>query len=498
MTNIKNPFRIALLFILLPSIFVYSLIEELNPNIVNAENKIKILEESVKSEFPQGIRYSLNIDSDKTIEEVIVRFRIGQQTTMVYDYMELETGDTTQANFFWRTNTASRHIPPGTIITYSFEILDSNSEKLTTQQKEFVYEDPNYSWEYVSNGSVTVGYHGPIKRRAKSILDITFRTVERMGPILGSDLSIPITITIYNNNREMLGALAPGSKSIRSELITEGQAYTTMGTILMQAGGSLALGTASHEVTHILIHRAAEKRARSVPSWLHEGLAEYGNLNSGFSYDAALDFAIETNRLLPITTMQGMPGTADDIMIFYGQSKSLISFIAETYGEESINELMATIKSGKNAGSAFQIVYGISLLEVENLWRISVGAPEYALLDKEKLLPTPIPIATIAPYTVKNLSTLGQATQKESSTPINKENTSEKSAEIVEEIHSTPNESTDSQQLTPASCDPSKSVEGLNSMELPLLLIIGLIPFARKRLKTNKSHSERHQKYESK
>ena len=232
----------------------------------------------------------------------------------------------------------------------------------------------------------------------------------------------------------------------------------------MQAGGSLALGTASHEVTHILIHRAAEKRARSVPSWLHEGLAEYGNLNSGFSYDAALDFAIETNRLLPITTMQGMPGTADDIMIFYGQSKSLISFIAETYGEESITELMATIKSGKNAGSAFQIVYGISLLEVENLWRISVGAPEYALLDKEKLLPTPIPIATIAPYTVKNLSTLGQATQKESSPLINKENDSEKSAEIVEEIHSTPNESTDSQQLTPASCDPSKSVEGLNKM----------------------------------
>ena len=474
MTNIKISYRLHLLFILFFPIFTYILASIIQPQILNAENKINIIEESVKTEFPQGIRYKLEIDSANRIEEVIVRFRIGQQATMVYDYMELENSGTTHANFFWRTNTASRHIPPGTIITYSFEILDDTNQKLTTPKKEFVYEDPNYSWDYVSNGSVTVGYHGPIKRRAKAVLDVTFKTVERMGPILGSDLSVPIRITIYNNNREMLGALPPGSKSIRTELITEGQAYTTMGTILMQAGGSLALGTASHEVTHILIHRAAEKRARSVPSWLHEGLAEYGNLNSGFSYDAALDFAIETNRLLPITTMQGMPGTADDIMIFYGQSKSFISFIIETFGEKSITELMATIKSGKNAETSFKIVYDISLLEAENLWRNSVGAPEYNLLDKEKLLPTPIPISTIAPYTVANLSTSGQSTQLDNSTEV-----------VNEKIQEEP------QQLTSPGCNPSKSSNGLNSMELPILLIVGLIPLARKRLKLKNRSSEK-------
>ena len=497
MTNIKNHFRAILLLLLLSSIFGFVANETFQPGILNAENKIKILDESIKSEFPQGIRYQLQIDSPNPIEEVVVRFRIGQQTIMVYDYMELETAETIHANFFWRTNTASRYIPPGTIITYSFEILDSNSEKFITEPKEFVYDDPNYIWEYVSNGSVTVGYHGPIKRRAQAILDITFRTVEHMGPVLGSDLSIPIRITIYNNNKEMLGALAPGSKSIRRELITEGQAYTTMGTILMQAGGSLALGTASHEVTHILIHRAAEKRARSVPSWLHEGLAEYGNLNSGFSYDAALDFAIETNRLLPITTMQGMPGTADDIMIFYGQSKSLISFIAKTYGEESIKELMASIKTGKNTETTFKLVYGISLLEVENSWRISVGAPEYDLLDKEKLLPTPIPIATIAPYTVKNLSRLGQKTNQETSSPSLTKKKSKKPEQPEATISLTTKNSQEIQKPSSGSCNFSKSNRGVNSMGLPLILIIGLIPFARKKLNINKSAFENKQNDES-
>ena len=172
--------------------------------------------------------------------------------------------------------------------------------------------------------------------------------------------------------------------------------------------------------------------------------------------------------------MQGMPGTADDIMIFYGQSKSFISFIIETFGEKSITELMATIKSGKNAETSFKIVYDISLLEAENLWRNSVGAPEYNLLDKEKLLPTPIPISTIAPYTVANLSKSGQSTQLDNSTEV-----------VNEKIQEEP------QQLTSPGCNPSKSSNGLNSMELPILLIVGLIPLARKRLKLKNRSSEK-------
>ena len=76
MTNIKISYRLHLLFILFFPIFTYILASIIQPQILNAENKINIIEESVKTEFPQGIRYKLEIDSANRIEEVIVRFRI--------------------------------------------------------------------------------------------------------------------------------------------------------------------------------------------------------------------------------------------------------------------------------------------------------------------------------------------------------------------------------------------------------------------------------------
>ena len=70
MTNIKISYRLHLLFILFFPIFTYILASIIQPQILNAENKINIIEESVKTEFPQGIRYKLEIDSANRIEEL--------------------------------------------------------------------------------------------------------------------------------------------------------------------------------------------------------------------------------------------------------------------------------------------------------------------------------------------------------------------------------------------------------------------------------------------
>ena len=375
---------------------------------------IEVLSSSVTSEFPEGFRIKVEARGENEITSMAVRLRIGQQTRGAYDYLNgpedavFESGVLVNGELFWRTDTGARYIPPGTIITYNFEIEDSEGTRLETEKEEFIYYDARFKdeegrsrWEEVSDGPVTVAYNSSaVKKRAEDILKTIVDTLAMMGPILGADTESPVRVTMYNNVRDMLDALPPRSATISRELITEGQAFTDVGTLLVLGGGRLALGTASHEVTHIIVHRAGDAIIRQVPSWLNEGLAEYGNVDPGFAYDIALDFAIATDRLLPVMFVPTLPGDPEDVIIFYGQSRSIVNLMIDRYGEDKMMELMATLKSGTDMDEALQEVYGFDRLELDTMWRDSVGAEPYVLPERGSALPTPIPLRPILPYSL--------------------------------------------------------------------------------------------------
>ena len=387
--------RVTLVFV----ICVFAVLVSAGSAFASSE-AIAVASADVVSEFPDGMRFSIEVESEEEIEEIAVKFRTGTQKREVYGYMEFDEAKVVDSELFWRTNTSGRYIPPGTIIYYYFEIRDAAGNELVTDTEEFIYEDARFTWEEVADGPVAVAYHGPVKTRAEIILDSIVQTLDFMGPILDADTTVPIRVTMYNNVKEMLEALPPGSSTIRRELITEGQAFTNIGTLLVLGGGRRAKGTASHEVTHILTHRAGDSAARSIPSWLDEGLAEFGNIDPGISYDIALEFAMATDRLLPITSMPILPGDPEDVIIFYGQARSLIQFMVFRYGPQAMRQLLSTLKAGANMEDAIQDIYGVSRIELENQWRDTIGAEHYVQPDRESAKPTPIPRPTLQLFTL--------------------------------------------------------------------------------------------------
>ncbi len=364
------------------------------------DGTIEIISTSVVSEFPEGIRFSLEAKSDKEIETVAVRFKIGQQTAGAYNYLDFEQGTLIDSELFWRTNTSVRYIPPGTVIRYSFEVEDVDGGFLKTAQEVFTYHDARFTWEEISDGPVTVAYHGPVKSRAQTILETIVETFSIMGPLLGADIEAPLRVTVYNNVKEMLQALPPRSATISRELITEGQAFTNVGTLLILGSSRLYVGTSAHEAVHILTHRAGDSTFRRVPSWLDEGLAEFGNPEPGYSYDIALDFALETDRLMPITFMETTPGDPEDVIIFYGEARSIVRFMVFQYGPFAMRDLIADLKSGTNMDDALEKLYGVDRIGLENLWREAIYAPLYEPPDLEAARPTAVPRPTVLPYTL--------------------------------------------------------------------------------------------------
>ena len=381
-----------------------------------SSSSFKVMESSIVSEFPEGYRIKVAAEAANEIKQIAVRMRIGQRTREVYEYMgdeggeasgargrtlELTPGKSVRAELFRWTNSTSTYIPPGTIITYNFDIEDMEGNVHKTEPEQFVYTDVRYEWKEVTDGLVTVAYHGPVEKRARDVLDTATRVIDLISPIYGAVHEDPIRISMYNNAAELVDAYPPRYGAIGHGVIVDGQAHTHEGLVMIEAGGRDALGTTAHEITHIIIHRATfNPRAQNMPSWLNEGLAEFGNIHATVGYDLALEFAVQNDRVLPIMFMRGQPSKGEDIIIFYGQARSVVRWLYRTYGRDTLTEFLSYLRRGNSLDRAFTRAYGGDRIEITNRWREEIGAKLYEPPSDERVKPTPVPQRTLGLYSL--------------------------------------------------------------------------------------------------
>lgn len=339
------------------------------------QGQISILSEEVTSQFPDGISFSLTLESSNPIDEVRV-FYSYQESTTSYGYMEFEPTQPIQAYYLLSTNntgSAGSFIPPGATFRYSFEVRDRSGNIHHTAQKEFVYLDSRFEWEIIEEAPITVYYYGPTEKRAQTILQASLQAVTMMSSVLGVDNVEPINIVAYNNYRHMALALPPRSQAVREGLVTEGQAFTDIRVLLVLAFVENIQGIASHEVTHVLIDDASGQGYDVMPLWLNEGLAELGNVDPTETYDNALLYGIYTRRLKPLWYLSTFAGDPDDILIAYGQSRSIVSYLANVYGHKKMAQFMTEMDNKLSVDEAMLEVYGFDQEGLDAEWRTQIG-----------------------------------------------------------------------------------------------------------------------------
>ena len=346
---------------------------------------VRFLSGGLESNFPEDIRFYTSFESDIEIDDVRVRFTTGPITTGQYDYLDVDEVSESlfDGELIWRVNTSARYIPPGTTVDFVFEAIDEEGNEYLSEQYSQIMLDSRYEWDVVSRGPIYVYYHGPVQVRAERLAEAAKESMEMMGPITGSEIETPIVVTLYNNNAEMIGAVSARSATISRELITEGQAFFDHSVVLVLSG-SRDIGTLTHELTHILVGRAAGGSTALVPLWLNEGLAEFGNLDKGLSYVYFLDWAVDTQRLIPFTRLQSFPGDPNLVIVSYGQSRNFVEYLIDTYGAGKIAETLTSIGEGRSGDIAIRNVYGKTLQQLDNEWRDKIGADAY-------VPPTPTP-----------------------------------------------------------------------------------------------------------
>ncbi|TDI93425.1 MAG: hypothetical protein E2O75_01680, partial [Chloroflexi bacterium] len=206
---------------------------------VSAQSKesVRVVSSSATSEFPEGMRFKLELESDVRIDDVRVTFEIGARRTTQYAYMDLDqtTKPLVSGELFQRTNTNDRYIPPGAMITYWFEITDENGDSFLTDPETFRFEDARFEWDEVTLGAITILYHGPVRVRAERLAEAAVESLGIMGPVTGAETETQIVMTLYNNNAEMIEAVVARSLATSRELITEGQAFDSESVVIVLA-----------------------------------------------------------------------------------------------------------------------------------------------------------------------------------------------------------------------------------------------------------------------
>jgi len=362
----------------------------LSPGLVQAQGELTILDSSAQSEFPYRLNFSLSADSDVNITDIRLHYRVdrmgfAQVTSEVY----IEFAPTNTVYIDWPLEMVKiGGLPPGSSVDYWWTVEDAKGDKVETAPVQIKFDDIRYSWQSLTEGKVTICWYEGDKSFAQELMATAQQALARLAEDTGAELEKPAKLYIYANAQDLQGAM------IYPQEWTGGVAFTRHGIMAIGiAPANLDWGkrAIAHELTHLVIHQMTFNPYIDLPTWLDEGLAMHteGLLEPIFT--DYLDRAIAENSLISVQSLSSpFSAYAEESVLSYAQSYSLLDFLITNYGQEKMLELLNTFRQGSSYDGALERVYGFDMDGLDTLWRDYITTP--AQVSQE------IPLALEAGY----------------------------------------------------------------------------------------------------
>ena len=134
---------------------------------------IEVVDVGVESQFPDGVKFSITAASSEEIDEIRVFFKkVGNTGLSAYRNVDFEPGKVVTGQSILESGGGAEYFPPGTLISFSFEIRDKGGAVFKTENRDYVYTDGRFEWLSVNSGLITVYYYGEyVEERAETILE---------------------------------------------------------------------------------------------------------------------------------------------------------------------------------------------------------------------------------------------------------------------------------------------------------------------------------------
>ena len=341
------------------------------PSDAKMASPIRVISSSHEVNFPDDVVFNLEAESDSPITDVRLFYSLENRPVQGYGYPDFEPGNRVVAEFSVKTG-GSNYIPTGVDFEYFYRITDSGGNTLDTARLSFAYNDPRYTWRELTRSDLTVLYHNLSQDSVERVVDDVVGQLDAVRDMFGVTEFVPMKAVIVNGTLEARRAFPFTSSAATRTHLYGGFAFGEYGIFVMQG---LSADTMVHEATHLLLNNAIDSPLARVPSWLNEGLSTYFEKN-GSRRAATVSRAERGDDLLHLRNMGNQPGKPSEVGVFYAQSWSTVNFMVAAYGREKMGELITTINDGNRIGDAISKTYGVTVDELEELWKADLkGQP---------------------------------------------------------------------------------------------------------------------------
>ena len=373
------------------------------PTIIAQGPSIQVLSQSVESHFPDDLTFHLLVRSDAgDIVKAELYLQVGWEETITWVVPEsFMPGAEVNLTAVW--GTFAQTIPPFTEITYHWQVMDSTGQALSTEPMRTEYTDATHDWHRLEDEhNVVLWYDWPVSV-GQALFEASQEAYDHVTQITGVTTERPIRVVIYGSQEDFCAFFAPRT----CQDWIGGQ---TSSGITVQWGSIQDLewftnDVIPHELAHVFYGEIFRDTWMPFPTWFNEGIAAYNERHDHtremtLVLEAAKEDKLET---LPVMTRGG--GVAHgEVHLWYSIAYSLVNYLAETYGEETLGELILSVADNVPFEEALTQTMGLDMIQLEIEWRDWLGYP----VDS---VPTPVPFPTMPIVTiVPAIISRGQAT----------------------------------------------------------------------------------------
>jgi len=341
----------------------------LSPVLVQAQDGLTILDSSAQVEFSSRLSFNVSARSAVDITDIRLHYTVdrasfAQVTSEVY----IEFVPTTTVDVGWTLEMMKiGGLPPGSNVDYWWTMEDAKGNKVETSPTRVQFDDIRYDWHNLTEGKITLYWYEGKESFAQELMATAQQALERLAEDTGAYLEKPVKIYIYADVRDLRGAM------IYPQEWTGGVAFTRHGTIAIGiAPNNLYWGkrVIAHELAHLVIHQMTFNPYSDLSIWLDEGLAMYAEGVLGPEFTTHLDRAIAESSLFSVRSLSSpFSAYAEESILSYAQSYSLVKFLISNYGQGKMLELLNTFRQGSSYDVALEKVYNFDTEGLDTLWR---------------------------------------------------------------------------------------------------------------------------------
>jgi len=347
-----------------------------SPSAVAAVDGIVVVDMDVDIDFPNQAVFTIEAESYVDIVDVRLYYQVDKMNyaeVVSEGWADFTPASMVEANWVWDMRNVG--LPSGAEVIYWWMIEDADGNRFETSPDIMNFDDDRYLWQSLTStapqgSEMSLFWYEGSDSFARELMDTCEEGLARLTQDIGTYPERSINIYIYASDNDLKGAM------IFPQEWTGGVAFTAFSTIAIGISPSeLDWGkrVLVHELTHLVVHQATFSPYGQLPLWLDEGLAMYNEGELDPVLRSYLEEAILEDELISVRSLcSPFSAYSEKASLSYAQSYSLVEYLLDNYGQDSMLDLLTIFKQGSTYDEALTEVYGFDIDGLDARWRATL------------------------------------------------------------------------------------------------------------------------------